>query len=111
MQHSSSVASMASTMSVPMEEVFGDWGTGGESLGDPPIHPTPPVPTSESWEQVPVNTGFTMNSDMGTQQYLNPPLHPSPFETVQSMEVDQSGDNPHQSPPPSPPHPATEVPD
>eukprot|EP00971_Amphidinium_carterae_P314172 6244951-Amphidinium_carterae.1 len=67
MQHSQSVTSMASTVSVPMEEVFGDWGTGGGSTGDQPIHHPPPVPTSESWEQVPMNTGFTMNTEVGTQ--------------------------------------------
>eukprot|EP00971_Amphidinium_carterae_P347595 6489675-Amphidinium_carterae.1 len=27
------------------------------------------------------------------------------------MEVDETGDNPHMSPPPSPPHASTEVPD
>eukprot|EP00971_Amphidinium_carterae_P088225 1745214-Amphidinium_carterae.1 len=102
---------MASTVSVPMEEVFGDWGAVGDSTGEAPIHPTPPVHTQESWEAVPLNTGFTMATDLGTQQYMNPPLHPSPFETVQSMEVDETGDNPHVSPPPSPPHPPTEVPE
>eukprot|EP00971_Amphidinium_carterae_P017930 353347-Amphidinium_carterae.1 len=100
---------MASTVSVPMEEVFGDWGQVEDSTGQAPPHHTPPAPTSE-WEHVPMNTGFTMDSSLGTQQYMNPPLQPSPFETVQSMDVDESGD-PHISPPASPPHPATEVPD
>eukprot|EP00971_Amphidinium_carterae_P294483 5847070-Amphidinium_carterae.1 len=66
---------MASTVSVPMEEVFGDWGAVGDSTGEAPVHPTPPVQTQESWEHVPMNTGFTMNTEVGTQQYMNPPLH------------------------------------
>eukprot|EP00971_Amphidinium_carterae_P152150 3015740-Amphidinium_carterae.2 len=111
MQQSPSVASMASTVSVPMEEVFGDWGAGVDSTGEAPIHPhhAPPVPTYESWEAVPVNTGYTMDTELGTQQYMNPPLHPSPFDTVRSMDVDETG--PPVSPPPSPPHAPTEVPE
>eukprot|EP00971_Amphidinium_carterae_P310980 6179929-Amphidinium_carterae.1 len=108
MQHSQSVGSMASTVSVhTMEEAFEDWS------GEAPVHPTPPDQNLASWQEVPLPSNYTMPTDVGTQQYLNPPLHPSPFDTVQSMqsmEVDETGDNPHLSPPPSP-HAPTEVPE
>eukprot|EP00971_Amphidinium_carterae_P313137 6223180-Amphidinium_carterae.1 len=61
MHHSQSVGSvgsMASTVSVPMEEVFGDWAAMADSTGEAPAHPTPPIPTEGgSWEAVPLNTG------------------------------------------------------
>eukprot|EP00971_Amphidinium_carterae_P101040 1998884-Amphidinium_carterae.1 len=62
-----------------------------DSTGEAPAHPTLPNPSSEgSWQDVPINTGYTMATDLGTQQYMNPPLHPSPFDTVRSMEVDET---------------------
>eukprot|EP00971_Amphidinium_carterae_P153673 3047155-Amphidinium_carterae.1 len=65
---------MASTVSVhstPMEEAFGDWSGTGEA----PARPTLPDQSVEgSWTQVPLNSGYTMATDVGTQQYLNPAL-------------------------------------
>eukprot|EP00971_Amphidinium_carterae_P315842 6278390-Amphidinium_carterae.1 len=90
MQHSDSLGSMASTISVhstPMEEAFGDWsGSTGEAPAHHPTnHPDQDQSVEGSWQQIPLNTGFTMATDVGTQQYLNPVLQPSPFETVQSV--------------------------
>eukprot|EP00971_Amphidinium_carterae_P210077 4167685-Amphidinium_carterae.1 len=107
MQHSDSVGSMASTVSVPMEEAFGDWT--GEAV-------PPPEPSDhqmgggtggiDSWQNIAANSVMTLpTQDLGetpypTQQFMDPPLHPSPFETVQSMEVDQSAvGTQHPSPP------------
>eukprot|EP00971_Amphidinium_carterae_P140530 2784969-Amphidinium_carterae.1 len=82
---------MASTVSVPMEEVFWDWTGMADSTGEAPAHPTLPDPSIEgSWQEVPINTGYTVATDMGTQQFMNPPLHPSPFDTVRSMDMDET---------------------